>query len=51
MAEGNVLRNSKDGDEHEVLMDHSDSGRHRVAWSGEVLPKAIDFYVALVGGV
>jgi len=51
VAEGNVLCNSKDGNKHEVLMHHSDSGRHRVAWSGEVLLDAVDFNMSLIGGV
>ena len=49
VAEHDVLGDGEDGDEHEVLVDHADAGRHRVAGTGEVLDLAVELDLALVG--
>ena len=48
MTEHDVLGHSKNGDQHEVLMNHSDTGRHCVARSGELLDNIVQKNLALI---
>ena len=49
VAEHDVLGDGEDRDQHEVLVDHADPGRHGVAGPGEVLDDVVEHDLALVG--
>ncbi len=49
VAEHDVLGDGEDRDQHEVLVDHADAGRDRVAGAGEVLDLVVEDDLALVG--
>ena len=49
VAEGDVLGDGEDGDQHEVLVHHADAGRHRVARTLEGDRLAVDQDLAPVG--
>ena len=48
MAQDYILGNTKYWDEHEVLMDHSYSSRHRITRTGELLDFSVQQNLALV---
>ena len=49
MPQHDVLGDGEDGDEHEVLVDHADAGRHRVAGAVELLHRAVEKDLPLIG--
>ena len=49
VAEHDVLGDGEHGDQHEVLVHHSDARVHRVAGAGEVLNLVVQQDLALVG--
>jgi hypothetical protein len=51
VAEHHVLGDGEDGDQHEVLVHHADTGRDGVAGAGEVLHLVVEQDLALVGPV
>ena len=51
VSEHDVFGDGEDGDEHEVLVDHSNAGRHCVAGALELLNDSVEDDVALVRGV